>query len=68
MEVDNHQYVSPDVTINKFKVEIDHFNATKDSYRQKGIFLIDVSSLTAEFIFTVPKYIIHFISFRLPKL
>lgn len=55
MEKSNLQYMEPEVSLIKFKEEMDDFHKISNDWRIKGVFLIHKNYPIVEFIFTTPK-------------
>ncbi len=55
MEKNNLQYMEPEVSLTKFKEEIDDFHKISNDWREKGVFLIHENYPIVEFLFTAPK-------------
>ena len=55
MDKTNLQYVEPEVSLIKFKEEIDDFHKISDDWRKKGVFLVHEDYPIMEFLFTTPK-------------
>ena len=55
MDKSNLQYMEPEVSLIKFKEEVDDFHKISNDWREKGVFLIHKNYPIVEFIFTTPK-------------
>ena len=55
MDKSKLQYMEPEVSLIKFKEEVDDFHKISTDWREKGVFLIHKNYPIVEFIFTTPK-------------